>query len=219
VIRVLLCDDQALVRQGFRRLLDAEEGIEVVGEAEDGEQAVALAARRSPDVVLMDIRMPRLDGIEATRRITGGPAPAPKVLILTTFGQDEYVFQALRAGASGFLLKDESLDRLLEAINVVAGGSALLSPEVTRTVIARFAGEGRPAEPPPAFAELTTREREVLDRLGRGATNAEIAAELVLGEATVKTHVSSVLLKLGLRDRTQAVVFAYEHGLVRPGGA
>ena len=217
MIRVLLCDDQALVRQGFRRLLDAEDGIEVVGEAEDGEQAVALAARRTPDVVLMDIRMPRLDGIEATRRIMAGPEPLPRVLILTTFGQDEYVFQALRAGASGFLLKDESLDRLLEAISVVANGSALLSPEVTRTVIARFAGEPQPAAAPAALTELTAREREVLDRLGRGATNAEIATQLVVSEATVKTHVSAVLLKLGLRDRTQAVVFAYEHGLVRPG--
>jgi DNA-binding NarL/FixJ family response regulator len=218
-VRVLICDDQTLVRAGFRKLLEGAKGIEVVGEAEDGAQAVELAARREPDVVLMDIRMPRLDGIEATRRIAQGPRPEARVLILTTFGLDEYVFGSLRAGASGFLLKDAPPEDLLAAIGVVARGEALLAPAVTRSVIEEFARRS-PDEAPPlqALSELTERELEVLRLIAAGRSNAEIAAALVVSGATVKTHVGHVLMKLGLRDRVQAVIFAYESGLVRARG-
>jgi DNA-binding NarL/FixJ family response regulator len=214
-VRVLICDDQALVRAGFRKLLESAPGIEVVGEAEDGLQAVDITARRAPDVVLMDIRMPRLDGIEATRRIAAGQDA--RVLILTTFGLDEYVFGSLRAGASGFLLKDAPPEDLLAAIGVVARGEALLAPAVTRSVIEEFARRSPDEAPPlPALDELTERELEVLRLIAAGRSNAEIAAALVVSGATVKTHVGHVLMKLGLRDRVQAVIFAYESGLVRP---
>jgi len=217
-IRVLLCDDQALVRAGFRKLLEAEPGIEVAGEAQDGEEAVALAARRRPDVVLMDIRMPRLDGIEATRRILTGDEPRPRVLVLTTFGLDEYVYSALRHGASGFLLKDASPERLLAAINTVAAGDALLDPGVMRTVIEGYVrGPGPGVATPDGLAALTPRERDVLELVARGLSNGEIAERLVISEATVKTHVGALLAKLGCRDRAQAVIAAYEHGLVAPG--
>ncbi|MER7891325.1 response regulator transcription factor [Micromonospora sp. NPDC094482] len=221
-IRVLLADDQHLVRTGFRVILEVEEDIEVVGEAADGERAVSMTRAVRPDVVLMDVQMPGVDGLEATRRITGTDDPdGPAVLILTTFDRDDYLFAALRAGASGFLLKNGTPEALVEAIRVLARGDGLLAPEITRRVIATFARPGAAADPrtgEAALDELTPRERDVLARLARGASNAEIAAELHLGEATVKTHVSRVLAKLGLRDRVQAVVFAYEHGVVRPGG-
>ncbi|MEU4643929.1 response regulator transcription factor [Micromonospora sp. NPDC023814] len=226
-VRVLLADDQHLVRTGFRVILEVEDDIEVVGEAADGERAVSMTRALRPDVVLMDVEMPGVDGLEATRRITaeqdepGGPA----VLILTTFDRDDYLFAALRAGASGFLLKNGTPEELVEAIRVLARGDGLLAPELTRRVIATFARPGAPAgrggarmPPEAALRDLTPREREVLVLVAGGASNAEIAAELHLGEATVKTHVSRVLAKLGLRDRVQAVVFAYEHGVVRPGG-
>jgi DNA-binding NarL/FixJ family response regulator len=216
VIRVLLADDQRLVRSGFRMILRADPDVEVVGEAGDGEEAVALAASLGPDVVLMDVRMPRLDGIEATRRITATPAP-PRVLVLTTFDLDEYVYAALRAGASGFLLKDAPEDQLAAAIRITADGGALFSPAVTRRLVERFAAMGDDADPPPRLADLTAREVEVLRLVARGLSNAEIAAELVVSDHTVKTHVARILSKLGLRDRTQAVVAAYESGLVRPG--
>ncbi|ATE54247.1 response regulator [Actinosynnema pretiosum] len=221
-LRVVLVDDQALVRAGFRVILGAEPDIEVVGEAGDGERAVELVAELAPDVVLMDVQMPVLDGIEATRRILG-PAPAEhpvRVVVLTTFDREDYLFEALRAGASGFLLKNASPEDLVEAIRVVARGDALLSPEVTRRVLARFAApvpQAAPAAAPNRPADLTDREYEVLVHLARGTSNAEIAAHLHLGETTVKTHVSRVLAKLGLRDRTHAVVYAYEHGVVAPG--
>ena len=220
MIRVLLADDQALVRAGFRVLIDSEDGFEVVGEASDGAEAVELVVARRPDVVLMDIRMPNVDGIEATRRIAADPRAADtRVLVLTTFDLDEYVFQALRAGASGFLLKDTQPADLLAAIRVVAAGEALLSPRVTRMVIARFAE--RPASPAKlddrALAFLTEREREVLTLIGRGMSNQEIAEALVIGAATMKTHVSRILAKLNARDRAQLVVAAYETGLVSPG--
>jgi DNA-binding NarL/FixJ family response regulator len=215
-VRVLICDDQALVRAGFRKLLEAAPGIEVVGEAEDGAQAVELAARRAPDVVLMDIRMPRVDGIEATRRIAHGARPQARVLILTTFGLDEYVFGSLRAGASGFMLKDAPPEELLAAIAVVARGEALLAPAITRSVIEEFARRSPDDQPAlPALSELTERELEVLRLIAAGRSNAEVAAALVVSGATVKTHVGHVLMKLGLRDRVQAVIFAYESGLVR----
>jgi DNA-binding NarL/FixJ family response regulator len=217
VIRVLLADDQRLVRSGFRMILRAEPGIEVVGEADDGDEAVASALELSPDVVLMDVRMPNLDGIEATRRILAAPEPVPRVLVLTTFDLDEYVFAALRAGASGFLLKDAPEAQLLAAIRVVADGGSLFAPAVTRRLIGRFASLGEPAAPPASIETLTTREVEVLRLLARGRSNAEIAAELVVSEHTVKTHVAHVLSKLDLRDRIQAVILAYESGLVRPG--
>jgi DNA-binding NarL/FixJ family response regulator len=213
MIRVLLADDQALVRTGFRMILKAEPDLEVVGEAADGEQAVAAARRLAPDVVVMDVRMPNMDGLEATRRILAGDGP--RVLMLTTFDLDEYVYEALRAGASGFLLKDGPADQLVGAIRAVAAGDALLAPAVTRRLIEAFARQAPPA-PDRALAELTTREREVLEQLARGLSNAEIAERFTVGEATVKTHVAHVLAKLGLRDRTQAVVFAYESGLVAP---
>jgi DNA-binding NarL/FixJ family response regulator len=213
VIRVLLADDQRLVRSGFRMILKAEPGVEVVGEAADGREAIEQARALAPDVVLMDVRMPNLDGIEATRRIVG-EAEAPRVIVLTTFDEDEYVFGALRAGASGFLLKDAPEDQLVAAIRVAADGGSLFAPSVTRRLIERFAGH---SEPPAGLADLTGREREVLTLVARGLSNAEIAAELVVSEHTVKTHVARVLQKLDLRDRTQAVVAAYESGLVQPG--
>ena len=216
VIRVLLCDDQRLVRSGFAMILRSEDGIEVVGEAADGVEAVAAVRDLHPDVVLMDVRMPRVDGIEATRRITALPDP-PRVLVLTTFDLDEYVFASLRAGASGFLLKDAPEAQLLAAIRVVADGGSLFAPAVTRRLIERFASLDESSAPPPALDALTAREAEVLRLLARGRSNAEIAAELVVSEHTVKTHVAHVLAKLDLRDRTQAVILAYESGLVRPG--
>jgi DNA-binding NarL/FixJ family response regulator len=212
VIRVLLADDQALVRAGFRMILSAEPDLEVVGEAGDGEAAVSAALELEPDVVLMDVRMPELDGIEATRRIAG----RARVLMLTTFDLDEYVVDAFRAGASGFLLKTAPPQQLVAAIRTVYEGEALLAPESTRKLIEQFAA---PVAASPALDELTTRERDVLRLLARGLTNAEIAAELVVEPSTVKSHVASLLGKLGLRDRVQAVVFAYEHGVVRPGAA
>ena len=217
-IRVLICDDQALVRAGFRAILEAQPDIEVAGEAENGAEAVALAERRAPDVILMDIRMPVLDGVEATRRLAAGGAPA-RVLVLTTFDLDEYVHAAIRGGASGFLLKDVTPAKLLEAIRIVAAGDALLAPSVTRRLLERFATTlPQRDHSSEALAALTTRETEVLRLLAGGLSNAEIAAELVVSEATVKTHISSVLRKLGLRDRVQAVILAYETGLVTLGG-
>ena len=217
MIRVLLADDQRLVRSGFRMILGADPELEVVGEANDGVEAVSAARELSPDVVLMDVRMPRVDGIEATRQI-GMMAEPPRVLVLTTFDLDEYVFAALRAGASGFLLKDAPEAQLLAAIRIVADGGSLFAPAVTRRLIERFADLGQPVAPPLAVDALTAREVEVLHLLARGRSNAEIAAELVVSEHTVKTHVAHVLGKLGLRDRIQAVILAYECGLVRPGG-
>lgn len=211
MIRVVVADDQPLVRAGFRMLLADEPDIEVVGEAATGAEAVTLVARHRPELVLMDIRMPVLDGLEATRRIIAAD-PTARVLVLTTFDLDEYVFEALRAGASGFVLKDEPPEQLLAAIRIVAGGEALLSPTVTRRVIQRFAQ--RPHRtPPPQVAELTARELDVLRLVCRGLSNAEAAAELWISEATVKTHVTHILAKLGLRDRVQAVVLAHETGL------
>ncbi|HEY0616012.1 MAG TPA: response regulator transcription factor [Kribbella sp.] len=214
-MRVLLVDDQDLVRAGFRMILSVEPDIEVVGEAADGERAVELAEKLRPDVVLMDVQMPGLDGIAATQRIVA--ADAGKVVILTTFDRDDYLFESLGAGASGFLLKNTAPEDLVEAIQVVHSGHALLAPEVTRRVIKRFTGGGERVYRPDLVANLTEREREVLGLIARGLTNTEIANALFVGEATVKTHVSRVLLKLGLRDRVQAVVFAYECGLVVPG--
>ncbi len=221
-IGVLIADDQALVRAGFRMVLEAEDDIAVVGEASNGEQAVHGAQRLRPDVVLMDIRMPELDGIAATRQIVRAdpaPRPAARVLILTTFDLDEYVYDALGAGASGFLLKDSPPEQLVTAIRVVAGGESLLAPSVTSRLIEQFA-RSRPGNhtPPPGLDELTARELEVFKLLARGLSNAEIAAQLVVGDTTVKTHVARLLAKLGLRDRVQAVVLAYESGLVSPGG-
>jgi DNA-binding NarL/FixJ family response regulator len=214
--RVLLVDDQALVRTGFRVILDAQPDLEVVGEAGDGLEGVALAASLAPDVVCMDVQMPGLDGLEATRRITAAPG-APEVLVLTTFDRDDYLFQALEAGASGFLLKTASPEQLVEAVRVLAAGDALLSPAVTRRVIERFgAPDPTEAAPDARLAELTEREAEVFRLLAEGLSNAEIAARLYVGEATVKTHVSNILLKLGVRDRVQAVVHAYRSGFVRP---
>jgi DNA-binding NarL/FixJ family response regulator len=218
MIRVKIADDQALVRTGFRVILDAEPDLEVVGEAGDGRETVELVPQKRPDVVLMDIRMPNLDGIEATRRLTALPR-APRVLMLTTFDLDEYVYEALRAGASGFLLKDAGADELLHAVRVVAAGEALLSPSITRRLIADYARRPPASEQPAALAELTPRELEVVRLLARGLSNGEIARELVLGEATVKTHVARVFQKLDLHDRAQAVVVAYESGLVQPGEA
>jgi DNA-binding NarL/FixJ family response regulator len=215
-IRVLICDDQALVRGGFRAILELQNDIQVVGEAANGAEAVALAERRSPDVILMDIRMPVLDGVDATRRLVAGGSPA-RILVLTTFDLDEYVHAAIRAGASGFLLKDVTPSKLLEAIRVVAGGDALLAPSVTRRLLERFARTLPQRDvSTEALAGLTARESEVLRLLAGGLSNAEIAVELVVSEATVKTHISSLLRKLGLRDRVQAVILAYETGLVTP---
>jgi len=220
-VRVLIVDDQALVRTGFRMILEAEEDIEVVGEAADGIEAITEAQRLEPDVVLMDVRMPELDGIEATRRLlANGGAGDTKVVMLTTFDMDEYVFDALRAGASGFLLKDVPPERLVDGIRAVANGDALLAPSITRRLIEEFVRSG-PAttSPPAALSELTARELEVLQLIARGLSNAEIAKELFVSETTVKTHVAHVLMKLGLRDRVQAVVLAYEAGVVQPGAA
>jgi DNA-binding NarL/FixJ family response regulator len=218
VIRVLLADDQALVRAGFRALLDAQDDVEVVGEAGDGAEAVRLAARERPDVVLMDIRMPGLDGLEATRRIVADPALAGvRIVILTTFDLDEYVFEALRVGASGFLVKDTEPVELLRGIHAVASGDALLSPGVTRRLIAQFAAQARAPRPATELSGLTDREREVMALVGAGLSNDEIAERLVVSPATAKTHVSRAMIKLGARDRAQLVVFAYEAGLVRPG--
>ncbi|MFF9676888.1 response regulator [Streptomyces eurythermus] len=217
-IRVLIADDQQMVRQGFTVLLNAQSDIEVIGQAVDGRDAIARTAELAPDVVLMDIRMPELGGIEATRRITEDH-PAVRVLVLTTFDLDEYVYDALRAGASGFLLKDASADQLAEAVRVVAAGDALLAPGITRRLIAEFSrldGGGR-APFRRRAGELTERETEVLALIARGLSNAEIAERLVVAEQTVKTHVGRILVKLGLRDRTQAAVYAYESGVVRPG--
>ncbi len=219
-IGVLIVDDQALVRAGFRMVLEAEADIVVVAEAANGEQAVHAAQRLRPDVVLMDIRMPELDGIAATRRIADGESDCcARVLMLTTFDLDEYVYDALAAGASGFLLKDSPPEQLVTAIRVVAAGEALLAPSITSRLIKQFA---RPApsgrEPPPGLGELTARELEVFKLVARGLSNAEIAATLVVGDTTVKTHVAHLLSKLDLRDRVQAVVLAYECGLVSPGG-
>jgi DNA-binding NarL/FixJ family response regulator len=219
-IRVVLVDDQDLVRAGFRVILGTEEGIEVVGEARNGAEAVERVGELRPDVVLMDVQMPEVDGLEATRRIlSSAPSPDPdrpvRVVILTTFDREDYLFEALKAGASGFLLKNARAEDLIDAVRVVARGDALLSPEVTRRVIERFSTP-EPLPRPHRPAELTEREYEVLVALARGATNAEIAEQLYVGETTVKTHVSRVLTKLGLRDRTQAVVYAYEHGVVAP---
>jgi DNA-binding NarL/FixJ family response regulator len=215
-VRIVIADDQALVRGGFRMILDARDDLEVAGEAGDGAEAVALVADRAPDVVLMDVRMPNMDGIEATRRIVASGSPA-RIIILTTHDVDEYVFAALRAGASGFMLKDVRPADLVEGIRVVARGDALLAPSVTRRLLDRFAGDlDEPAPAPGHLDELTEREREVLRLVALALSNSEIAARLVLTEATVKTHVSSVLRKLELRDRVQAVVFAYDVGLVRP---
>ena len=216
MIRVLLADDQALVRGGFQMILAAQPDIEVVGEAEDGRQAIDLTNRLLPDVILMDVRMPVLDGLEATRRLVELGTTA-RILILTTFDLDEYVYAAIRAGASGFLLKDVRPSQLVDAIRVVADGEALLAPAVTRRLLERFAATlPTPEERAPALATLTDREREVLELVASGLSNSEIAERLFLGETTVKTHVSSLLRKLGLRDRVQAVVLAYEAGLVRP---
>ena len=217
MIRVLIADDQGMVRSGFSILLNAQPDIHVIGEAVNGEEAVARAAEQRPDVVLMDVRMPVMDGLAATRIITAGE-DAPKVLVLTTFDLDDYVYEALRAGASGFLLKDASAGELSDAVRVVAQGNALLAPGVTRRLLAEFARMGVPRGPDGRRAEgLTERETEVLGLVARGMSNAEIAGKLVVAEQTVKTHVGRILMKLGLRDRTQAVVFAYETGLIRPG--
>jgi DNA-binding NarL/FixJ family response regulator len=214
-IRVVIADDQELVRTGFRKILESETDIDVVGEAADGSEAVEEALLRRPDVVLMDIRMPKLDGLEASRRLAG----TVRVLILTTFDLNEYVYEALRAGASGFLLKDAPADELIRAIRVVAEGEALLSPSITRRLIEEFARRPAPSERLAALDELTAREIEVLKLVARGLSNSEIAKELYLSEATVKTHVGRILQKLDLRDRVQAVVLAYESGFVQPGVA
>jgi DNA-binding NarL/FixJ family response regulator len=215
-IRVLLVDDQELLRAGFRMVLDAHDDIEVVGEAEDGRTALALLATTAVDIVLMDVRMPGMDGVEATRLICAGPGDRPRVIILTTFDLDEYVYEGLRVGASGFLLKDVRPPALLDAIRAVACGDAVVDPTVTRRLLDRFIDTARPsAKTDPGLASLTPREREVLTELAKGSSNAEVAGHLHLSEATVKTYVGRILAKLGLRDRVQAVVFAYEHGLVR----
>jgi DNA-binding NarL/FixJ family response regulator len=217
-IRVVLADDQALVRGGFRMMLAAEDGVEVVGEAGDGQQAIEQAQALRPDVVVMDIAMPRVDGVEATREILATVDPAPRVLIVTTFDIDEYVFSALRAGAAGFLLKNAPPEQLVDAITVLAQGDSLLSPSITRRLIEDYASRGPSvAEETAKLDELTPREHEVLRLVAKGLSNAEIAEELVVSQGTAKTHVASILMKLGLRDRVQAVVLAYELGVVRPG--
>ncbi|ANJ28417.1 response regulator [Agromyces aureus] len=247
-IRVLVVDDQSLVRAGFRTILDSEDGIEVVGEASDGAAAITQVAALQPDVVCMDVQMPGMDGLEATRRITADATTSAAVLVLTTFNREDYLFEALEAGASGFLLKNSSPEQLIEAVQVVARGDALLSPDVTRRVIEAVASRAErmpragevpetgagsalasetgarsssvaamPVSGSPELDSLTDREREVLEFLAEGISNAEIAQRMWVGEATVKTHVSKVLMKLGLRDRVHAVVYAYEHGIVRPG--
>lgn len=216
-VRVLLADDQSLVRTGLRLVLAAEPDLEVVGEAADGVAAVAAARRTRPDVTLMDVRMPKLDGIEATRQLVATAPPVTRVVVLTTFDIDAYVFEALRAGASGFLLKNASPEELVHAIRTVAAGAALLDAAVTRRVIEEFARAPAQAQPDARLATLTDREHEVLQVVAFGLSNAEIAARLYVSEATVKTHVTRILTKLGLRDRVQAVVYAYENGVVRPG--
>ena len=219
MIRVLIVDDQSLVRAGFRMILEAEGDVEVVGEASDGAEAIEAAAEHSPDVILMDVRMPNVDGLEATRRLLEGKSEGPRILILTTFDLDEYVWEALHAGASGFLLKDTPPEQLVDAIRVVASGDALLAPAITRRVIEDFV-----SRPPasarrqaPGLDELTARELEMLRYVARGLSNAEIAEAAFVSETTVKTHVAHILMKLRLRDRVQAVVYAYEHGIVAPG--
>ncbi|MEV6772691.1 response regulator transcription factor [Nocardia sp. NPDC051030] len=217
-IRVVIADDQALVRAGFVALLDAQDDIDVVGEADNGEEAVRKARELTPDVVLMDIRMPVLDGLAATRAIAADAAlSAVKVVVLTTFELDEYVFEAMRSGATGFLVKHTEPADLVKAVRVVAGGDALLSPSVTKRLVAEFATHAKPAAPDATFTELTDREREVMTLVAEGLTNAEIAERLFMSPATARTHVSRILLKLDARDRTQLVVMAYESGLVRPG--
>ncbi|MBA3951314.1 MAG: response regulator transcription factor [Rubrobacter sp.] len=216
-VRVIIADDQELVRTGFRAILNSEPDIEVVGEVGDGREAIEAAGRLGPDVVLMDIRMPVLDGLAATRRIVTGPDSKPRVLILTTFDLDEYVYEALRSGASGFMLKDNPADQLITAIRVVAEGEALLAPQITRRLISEFAHRQPPTARPEQLQVLTDREFEVLKLVARGLSNAEISDELYVAETTVRTHVGHILTKLGLRDRVQAVVLAYETGLVQPG--
>ncbi|WP_041841403.1 response regulator [Actinoplanes friuliensis] len=219
MIRVLIADDHRMVRTGFRVILEIEDDIEVVGEAADGTEAVRLARQLRPDVILMDVEMPGMDGLEATRQVTAD-ADGPSVLILTTFDRDDYLFAALQAGASGFLLKNGTPEALTEAVRVLAGGEALLAPAITRRVIETFANPAlRQAGTTTRLGELTPREHEVLVLMASGATNAEIAGSLQLGETTVKTHVSRVLMKIGARDRTQAVVIAYELGVVKPGSS
>jgi DNA-binding NarL/FixJ family response regulator len=218
-VRVVIADDQAMVRAGLRMILESSDGITVVGEAQDGREAVDVSREQRPDVVLMDIQMPVEDGLSATGRIVGGASPESRVVVLTTFERDDYVFEALKAGASGFLLKNAPPEQLIEAVRVVAAGDALLAPSVTRRLLAQFTGPRTEPAAAAQLAELTPREREVLVALARGSSNAELAAALVVSEGTVKTHVSSVLGKLGVRDRLQAVIFAYESGLVEPGDA
>jgi DNA-binding NarL/FixJ family response regulator len=220
MIRILIADDQALVRAGFRMILEAEDDLEVVAEAADGHEAVRLAREHAPDVVLMDIRMPGIDGLEATRQLLGGRADGDlRILMLTTFDLNEYVYEALRAGASGFLLKDVPAEQLAEGVRTVARGDALLAPSITRRLVEEFAraAPAAPPSPPPGLDELTTRELEVFGLLARGASNAEIADQLVVSDTTVKTHVARILMQLGVRDRIQAVVLAYESGIVTPG--
>jgi DNA-binding NarL/FixJ family response regulator len=216
-VRVLIADDQALVRTGLRLILESEDDIDVVGEADNGREAIDLAARLRPHVVLMDIRMPKLDGIEATRRLLSGASDGPRVLMLTTFDLDEYVYEALRAGASGFLLKDVPAEQLASGVRLVAQGEALLAPSVTRRLIHEFAQRSRPTQSDAVLDELTPRELEVLKLVARGRSNAEIADALVISATTVKTHVARLLMKLGVRDRVQLVVLAYETTLVQPG--
>jgi DNA-binding NarL/FixJ family response regulator len=217
MIRVVLADDQQLVRGGFRMIVDGESDMTVIGEAADGAEAVRLVKVERPDIVLMDIQMPGTDGLEATAQIAALEPPVPRVLILTTFERDDYVFSALRNGASGFLLKNSPPEQLIDAIRIVAAGDSLLAPSVTRRIVEEFARRPAPAAVGPDLDRLTDREVEVMRLVARGLTNAEIAEELIVGDATVKTHVSNVLTKLGLRDRVQAVVYAYENGLVQPG--
>jgi len=213
----LIADDEAMIRAGLRLLLDAEDDLEVVGEATDGLQAVAMADAVAPNVVLMDIRMPKLDGLGAARRVLAREGERPHVIMLTTFDEDEYLFEALRLGASGFMLKAAAPERLLEAIRTAAAGDALIDPAVTKKVIGAFTHSSTPRRPPTELGTLTRRELEVLGLLATGLTNSDIAVHLTVAEATVKTHVNRILAKLGLRDRTQAVIFAYESGVVRPG--
>ncbi len=219
-IRVLIADDQPMVRAGLRMILELEPDIDIVGEAADGNEAVAVAAATEPDVILMDVRMPNLDGLEATRRIVGSREDGPRVLILTTFDLDVYVYEALASGASGFVLKDIEPEKLVDAIRVIAEGEALLSPTVTKKLIEEFVRRPpdvvRPS--PRELEQLTAREAEIMTLVARGLSNAEIAAQAFVSEPTVKTHVARILMKLGLRDRVQVVVYAYEHGLAKPGG-